>query len=243
MERIFNMATMPSRIESLRDTVASILPQADKLNIYLNDFDKVPDFLKHQKINAMLSKDYYNDLGDVGKFLFLENIPEDAWIFTVDDKFQYPGNYAAYLISKLEKYGRQIITSLHGRNFWTDRPSNSYYFDCENFYGCLQHHPEDKWVHEIGTGVMACHSSLLKKYGCNLDIYKRINMTDIYFSMWAQQHKIPMLVAGHNKGYLKIILKHDDRYSIHAMCNTNDKIHTDTINAVKWTINLPLLEK
>jgi hypothetical protein len=239
MDRIFNMATMPSRIKSLQDTVASILPQADQLNIYLNDFDTVPDFLKHPKINARLSKDVYGDLGDVGKFLFLEDIPDNAWMFTVDDKFTYPKDYAAYMISKLETYKRKIVVSLHGRIFFTDRPSNSYYFDCEWFFGCLQHWPDDKWAHEIGTGVMAVHSKLLTDFGCDLEIFKRINMTDIYFSMWAQRYKIPQLVAGHKQGYLKIILKHDDRYSIHAMNNTRDKIHTDTINAVKWEIHKP----
>ena len=97
------MASIPEREHALEDSVASILPQCDQFNIYLNNWDVVPDFLNHKKINVFRSQDELGDLGDVGKFFCCDSW-NDAYIFTVDDKLLYPRNYAKQMIGKIEQY-------------------------------------------------------------------------------------------------------------------------------------------
>jgi len=59
------MATMPSRVNSLFETVKSLLPQVTELHVYLNEFDNVPAFLSNPKIKVYRSQDEVGDLGDV----------------------------------------------------------------------------------------------------------------------------------------------------------------------------------
>ena len=57
-----SMAAVPWREETLENVVNSLLPQVDRLNIYLNDWENVPSFLEHAKINAAFT----NEIGDIG---------------------------------------------------------------------------------------------------------------------------------------------------------------------------------
>ena len=223
------MATMPPRVEALKDSIPSILPQCSRLFVYMNNFNGViPEILKHPKITIYESEKEIGDLGDVGKFYNCEEW-EPGYHFTADDKIIYPENYSEYMIATIEKYNREAVVSLHGRLFH-NRPSRSYYFDVARFYGCLQNHPEN-FVHEIGTGVLAFHTDTLRP---QLEWFPRINMTDIYFSIECQKRKVPLLVAAHSVGFVRISTRHDDNYSIHAHCNKNDKVQTDLINGFTW---------
>jgi len=232
---IFNMATMPPRVNSLRESIVRILPQCDELHIYLNNFTEVPEFLKHKKITTYISSQHIGDMGDVGKFYNSDNWHnQPAYIFTVDDKILYPPDYAAKMIATIEKYNRKAVVSAHGRIFF-DRKCTTYYFDCAVFRGCLMGFPSDEFVHELGTGAMAFHTDTIPVVDLNL--FPLTNMTDIYFSMWLQKLKIPMLNPARPNRWIGISTKHDDNYSIHNICNKNDKVQTDLINSIKWTIN------
>jgi len=224
------MATMPPRIPALEETIPYMLRLCDELHIYLNEFDHIPDFLFHEKIRLYPSQDYLGDLGDVGKFFTCGQWPQkDAYIFTVDDKLIYPSDYVDRSVEAIEEYERKAVVSFHGRNL---KPNcNSYYFDAAAFFGVLSSVPVDQWAHELGTGAMSFHSSTIKP---SLDVFKTINMTDIWFSMYLQKKKIPILIRRHRKGWVGISIRHDDDYSIHAICNKNDGYQTAVVNGFKW---------
>lgn len=233
---IFNMATIPPRIEALRETVPPILNQCDELRIYLNDYEDIPSFLIHPKIKTFNGKDHMYDLGDVGKFFTCESWRgENAYIFTVDDKIIYPWNYAEKTIDKIEKYNRRAVVGYHGRNI---RPNcRSYYFDYDEFFLVYGRVPFDKPVHELGTGAMAFHSDTVPAF--NLHIFPTINMTDIWFSMFLQKKNIPLMVLSHTKNWIRMSNKHDDSYSIHAQCNQRDEYQTEVVNSYNWKIIKP----
>jgi len=240
MEKIiFNMATMPPRVKSLEDSLPSILAQCDVLNVYLNDFDKVPKILKHKKINPVLSKNALGDLGDVGKFFFCDTWTE-GYIFTCDDKIIYPHDHVAKHIELIERAGRKAVVSSHGRLM---KPNcRSYYHDCAAFYGCTGTVVTDMFAHELGTGVMAFHHSTVD---VDLDMFPTINMTDIWFSIELQKRGIPILIRKHFKGDYGVSRKHDDDYSIHATFNKNNKdaYQTQVVNEWNWQmITCPLLQ-
>lgn len=238
--RIFNMATFPARIYSFADAVNSILPQCDRLNIYLNQYNHIPDFLNHPKINAVLSGDEMGNLGDVGKFFRCDQWTE-GYVFTVDDKFIYPPDYASLLISKVEEYDKKAVVSCHGRIL--ELPCTSYYNQCKEFFGLLGTVRKDTFAHELGTGAMCFHTDTLMGCNLSLDIFPRANMTDIYFSMFLQKHRIPILIARHSAGWTLLNTKHDESYSIHNTFNHSgkDQPQTDLVNSFDWMIHEPVL--
>jgi len=233
--RIFNMCTFPARRYSFEDAVNSILPQCDVLNVYLNNYDFIPDFLNHPKINPVLSCDESGDLGDVGKFFFYDTWKK-GYIFTVDDKFIYPRNYADFMISKVEQYKRKAVVSCHGRKLQI--PCDSYYNTWAEFYGLLGKVEKDVFTHELGTGAMCFHSETFSHLNISFDIFPRANMTDIYFSMFLQENKIPILVAQHQAGWTILNTKHDESYSIHNTFNHcgKDRLQTELVNGFDWNI-------
>lgn len=229
----FHMATMPPRIESLKDSIPSILNQCSHLYIYLNNFNGyIPRILKHRKITPFLSENHLGDLGDVGKFYLCDSW-DKGYHFTADDKIIYPSGYSYYMISKIEQYQHKCAVSLHGRNFHS-RGCNSYYFDCKNEFNCYMG-AQEQFAHEIGTGVMAFHSDTFMP---SLNWFPYINMTDILISVALQKLSIPMLIADFKRGYIKRSTRHDDSYSIHHQCNRSDKLQTKIVNSIKWKINI-----
>lgn len=86
-----HLATFPPRAGILMQTVASILPQVDRLCICLNGHDRIPDALAaDDRIEAMIPD---RDLKDAGKFAF--RTADDDMVFTIDDDIVYPPDYVS----------------------------------------------------------------------------------------------------------------------------------------------------
>ncbi len=224
------MATIPQREASLKDVVNSILPQCDLLNVYLNNWDHTPDFLLNAKIRAFRSEEEAGDLGDVGKFFAVSK--SKGYIFTVDDDFIYPPDYASRFIAHIEKYNRKAVISIHGRILAPNL--SSYYRDFYKMFAACHHVPLDAWVHEVGTGVTAWHSDLIK---VNLSMFPYSNMSDILLSMELQRSKIPMLVMNHQANWIKGAMRHNPTYGIYWTIKDNDQWVTDYVNAFNWELH------
>lgn len=229
---IYHMATIPQREAALQEVLQTIINQADEIHIYLNEWDHIPDFLKHEKILVYKSQDEWGDLGDVGKFYNCQNWTP-GYHFTVDDKILYPPNHTEKLIKAIELYNREVVVSFHGRLV---KPNcKSYYHDYDAFYGMMMPQSKDKFVHELGTGAMAFHTDTVEEF--SLNIFPHINMTDIYFSIFLQKLSIPILILAHKAGDYQLSQKHDDSYSIHNHLNKCDEFQTAVVNAFNWQLN------
>ena len=225
---IFNMATMPPRIPALEESIPRILHQCDILNVYLNEFDDIPKILIDEKIVIFRSQDCLGDIGDCGKF-YVEN--QQGYIFHVDDKLLYPPDYVQKTISFIEKYHRKAVVSWHGRDFHSDRPCHSYYYDLGKFYYYKWRQTVEHWIHELGTGVLAYHSDTCQP---ELSWFPTTNMTDIWFSVKMQELGIPMLNPPRSGNWITRSNAHDEAYSIHNFCNKNDQYQTQVINDHLW---------
>lgn len=226
------MASIPERIYALEESVASILPQCDVFNVYLNNWKDTPKFLKHPKINVFRSQTEIGDLGDVGKFYCCESW-KDAYIFTVDDKLIYPKDYATKMIATIEKYKRKAVISCHGRLI--KKNCKSYYWEPLAQFNAVGKVAQDEFVHELGTGVMAFHTDTIAP-GLTLEAFPYKNMTDILMGMEMQRRKIPMLVAAHQACWIGISNKMDHYYSIHNIMNKKDGWITEYVNAFNWEV-------
>jgi len=191
-EIIASMASVPDREDGLKTAVISLIDQVDCLNIYLNNYQSVPSFLKNSKIKIFRSQDYKN-LGDIGKFYFSENIK--GYHFTCDDDIIYPSNYVEFMLSKLKIHNGFI--SCHGAIF--KNPFYSFYKSKTTFH-FRKEIKNDISVNLIGTGVMAYDADKIK---VPLNIFKNKNMADVYIAIFAKNKNIECTVVAHKEDFLK----------------------------------------
>lgn len=187
-----SLATIPSRIPQLKNTVESLLPQVDRLNVFLNNYTTVPEFLYHDKIVLEFSD---NSLGDAGKFFWANTTT--GFCFYCDDDIIYPSDYVEKTIDKIEQYERKAVIGVHGINL-RFTPVTDFHSTTERFafHAALK---EDSLVHILGTGTLAYHSDTIN---VSVSAFERKNMADIFFALSGQKNKIPFICIAREKRWL-----------------------------------------
>jgi hypothetical protein len=229
-----SLATIPSRTHILPATIRSLLPQVDRLNVYLNGFETPPEFLlREPKISVALSGSY-GDRGDAGKFFWASKTK--GYYFACDDDLIYPEGYTAYMTRRLDAYGRQPIVTLHGSLM--NEPITSYYQD-RTTYHCLLEVEHDAFVHVPGSGVCAFHTDHVHVSASD---FKLPNMADIWLALWARANDVPSVVLAHPNRYLDYQYVEESIYR-QAM-RSGDQLHTAIINrGAPWGLPLAATER
>lgn len=223
-----SMATFPERLEAMQDVVKAILPQVDKLKVYLNGYEAVPEFLNHEKVEAILGE----DLGDAGKFY--RNEEWDGYVICIDDDLEYPPNFVDGLLHGIEKYKRQAVVSYHGRTLKATPIASYYRKSCEALYRCLSELKKDQVAHILGTGVMGYHSSTIRPA---IEDFPKPNMADIWLGLKAQREGVPMVVLRHQEGYIRHSAKVNLERTIASWHKGADEVQTSVCNSITWKLN------
>lgn len=163
---VVGIASVPWRETTCELAVRSLIKQVDKIHLYLNGYDSVPDFTTGacpyikkddlKKIVVHRSQDY-GDLGSSGKW-FGSQYYQQCRYFSCDDDILYPADYVMKMISKLERHGRCIVC-VHGANL--KRPIESYYKSLRTIRFELPLN-EDTKVEIPGTGTMLTDTSIFR---------------------------------------------------------------------------------
>jgi FkbM family methyltransferase len=191
-----SLASVPSRRESLRRTVASLLPQVDRVGVYLNGYNGVPKFLEHERIDVARSQDH-GDRGDAGKF-YWSDAGDFDYHLTCDDDLIYPQDWAKTLVAGVERHGRRAAVGTHGALL---KPgARDYHGSVKARYHCLKDVLREHPVHVLGTGVACWHSSL----DIGPRVFRHPNMADIWLAEWAQREGVPLIVLPHKAGWLRL---------------------------------------
>ena len=191
-----SMASFPPRRERMLRVVEIILPQVDQLNIYLNDYDRVPSELNNEKITVVLGKETAGDLRDNGKFYFLNEV-KTGFHFTIDDDIEYPQNYIQQMILKIEQYGRHALVGVHGVIF--DQPIERFFLR-RTVYGFQRNQIRDAFVNLIGTGTLGYHTSAIT---LRLSDFTETGMADVFIAVRAKQQGVPIICIQRPKGWLE----------------------------------------
>jgi glycosyltransferase involved in cell wall biosynthesis len=218
-----SLTTMKEREESLKDTVKSLLPQVDKLNVYLHGYNEKPQFLNHKKIEVAFSLEH-GDHGDIDKMAWVDEVK--GYHLVCDDDLIYPPDYAKSMVKAINEYDKKVIVSYHG-SVLKRLPIAKYYSD-RLVFPCLGEVKYNQRVSVIGTGTLGYHSSVgLGK----IDLKDKMpNMLDIHLSMWARQNNIPLFVLAHKEGWIRHSEKVDLNRTIYAAQVNADFIQTQIIN-------------
>lgn len=198
------LASIPEREAALAKVVACLLPQVDRLCIYLNAYRRVPKFLKRDSKITVATSQEHGDLGDAGKFFWVDG--HEGFYFTCDDDIVYCPDYVKRSVAKLEQHGLSAVIGWHGSLI--KQPFKDYYqSESRRVFSFEFDRPWDTPVHVLGTGCTAFHTSTLRVRHAD---FKRANMADVTFALLAQQQKVPLVVVEHAKGDLVAIAEAQD---------------------------------
>jgi GR25 family glycosyltransferase involved in LPS biosynthesis len=195
---IASMASVPSRVRMLRDTVESLLAQCDVVRVFLNGYPDVPEFLRHPRVEVRRSQDW-DDKGDAGKFGWIDAPDPPGYRVIVDDDMLFPPDFTERMIQTLASYGNRAIAAAHG--VLLKQPLLHYYDPASRSVQHFQNHQgEDATVHVLGTNAMMFHSACVT---LRWDDFMYRNMADIFLARFAQREGIPMISVRRPRAWVR----------------------------------------
>lgn len=188
------VASIPSRVSTLQRVVERLLPQASRVGVYLNGYDRVPKFLRRERIDVARSQDH-GDLRDNGKFFFLSHA-ETQYYASVDDDILYPDDYLDRLIGTLDKAEQPAAVGVHGAMY--PFPVIDL-FDSRYLLHFKDPSPHVMPVHLLGTGTTLIDQS---EWGLELAEFGAGGMADIWFAAAAARRNARLFVVRRGRDWL-----------------------------------------
>jgi len=231
-----SLATIPTRIQPLKEMIDSIIDQVDVVQLYLNGFEdrQVPSFVMGEsKIELRRSQDEkFGDRGDAGKFFDVQNI--EGWHMICDDDIHYPKNYVESMIQKCDEHDRKYIIGCHGGDFNKFPVLDSY--KCrEN----MSHYKKtavakDYLVHFLATNSVCFHDDTID---LDQEEFEVANMGDIWLALSCQKKQVGMVCRQKDMGWIQDCKNYDPWDSIFGHRYKKEKggnadIQTKTVNSL-----------
>lgn len=195
-----SMSTIAWRRPALEQMLPSILPQVDRLNVYLQGYDTTPDCLRHPKVTVVDGRQHpqWTNLKSTAKLFWIaQGLVAEGVHLCVDDDIVYPPAYAGYVAAKIDRYERKVAVGFHGalykehvNHIYRDRTEWHYEKMCAT----------DVPVHTIGSGTIGWHTSTLK---LTLDDLPDWDAVDYRIAIAAQKQRVPMICLTRQAGWLK----------------------------------------
>ena len=214
---VAGMATMPSRLESFELALNSILPQVDRLFLFLDRFE-APYISADPKV-VVLTSELFGDLRANGKLMGLNMAGSDAYYFCVDDDIIYPPDYVQRNLQFLKQHDDKVVCSVHASRIQAD--FSNYLTDRAILH---RSHPlaQSTRVDVAGTCTAAFHTGILE---FDVRQWETTNMVDLNFALECKKRNIPILSMPRNEGWIKCIAEHQPD-SIFAALKKDDSVQT-----------------
>jgi len=198
-----SLATMPSRLPSLERVVRDVLAHVNRLNVYLNGFERVPAFLVHPKIRFERSQEH-GDRRDNGKFFWAAGVRR-GYCFVIDDDLVYPSDFVARSIATIERYGRRAVVGVHGCVL--AEPMERF------FLGRRVAHvaaalPRDTLVNYVATNAAGWHTDTFTgpdRVQSGEFYVGEPGMADVWLALACRSRAIPVVALAREEGWLKTI--------------------------------------
>lgn len=201
---IANMASFPGRKNILPIILERILPQVDLINLCLNNYEKIPSFLKHDKINTYIPKQDYRD---VGKFI-ISDFDSDDDIFYLDDDIIYPKDYVDTLCAARTQYSSlQPVVGLHGviyPDVYDGTVGNRVVFA---FRKALNN---PRVVNQLGTGTVHCKGYQAPSLNFMAGSERYV---DVRFAKYAMYNQWPMICISRKDLWMDEIQQEESIFS------------------------------
>lgn len=200
---VASIASLSSRKELLKRTVASLRPQVDALCVYLNGYEEVPSFLHHPKVLYAILSSEAGWRGDEAKFWFFDQrefcapprwTPDDIAL-TCDDDIVYPGDYVARMVAALGRHPGALV-AVHGSIItepFTD------YASSRMVARTIAPLTADARMHVAGTGTAAFRIGTLPIV---LRDVAWSHAVDLHVAALCQRHSIPIWAVARRAHWL-----------------------------------------
>jgi len=181
------MATISSRLPTLKAVIDSIAPQLSVLYVYLNDHKKIPSFFDElENVVPILGKSRYGDLNANGKMMFLEQ-EHSGIAFTLDDDIIYPENYVSSFLSAFENFDNRAVLTVHGSVI---PDMASWYYERSCVYPMREALEKRMPVNLVGSGTCAFP---IDRLALNAENFKNLVFVDLHISLAALKAGIPLV--------------------------------------------------
>lgn len=221
-----SVASIPSRHRALCTVVERVLPQVSRLFVYLNNYERIPDFLQHPHIVVNTSQEH-GDLGDTGKLFGVDQTA--GYRLLLDDDLLYPEDYVRRMLEKIEDYERRVCVGVHG--VILRPPVNDYHRDRDTIHYREQLNT-DRPVHLLGTGTLAYHTDTIRFTSRDCEVP---NMADIWTAVKAQRSQVGMICVARNGNWLRSNPAVNHRESIFERHHPGNGAHLEAIRRVgQW---------
>ena len=239
-----SLASVAGREAMVVDAVHSLYPFVDKVRVYLNGYDAVPEGLKLPRVEIARSQDHGDD-GDAGKFFWVENKEFDLNLICDDDMI-FPPDFADKMVAALERHDNKAIIGVHG--ILLKQPTPAYYHEkFRQVRRYIHGNGRDYQVHVLGTGAILYDARMLKLRWRD---FQYRNMADIWLMEQAQKQGIPSICVERPRNWIiqnKVAGNLPTIYSAsHGKTGTGFDTGTVQTAVVKdnWPVTLqPLVEK
>lgn len=191
------IATIPSRVNSLKRVLDSLTGQVDLMHVVLNGYDFLPDFLLKYK-NIIYRIEDNEKVGDGMKFYLSEAV--NGFHVSVDDDLCVRDGLIKEMVSKCNDY--HAIVTLHGKRYDGERPIKSYRSSFTKNIHCLKDYTTDTEVHVGGTGIMVFNTDEFKLSVSN---FEHKNMADVIVAREAHKQGIKIMALAHTVNDLTYI--------------------------------------
>jgi hypothetical protein len=193
------MSTIRSRAHTLSTALESILPQVDRLYLFLDKHDDVPKTLPADPKLIPLLPAQYGPFGGNGKFAGLELLTEPALYFCFDDDIHYPPIYVKWMTLALRRHHFRALVGVHGMVF---RPPHESYLRDRRTLHFQMARSLDCFVDELGSGTLAFHTDAIK---LRPRTWQHHDMSDLMVAIEAVEQRIPRIAVRRPEKFLRAI--------------------------------------
>ncbi|MGK7871394.1 glycosyltransferase family 25 protein [Falsiroseomonas sp. E2-1-a20] len=175
------------RVAQLHDAVSSLLPQCDRIRVFLDGDGEVPPILSHPRVEIRRSSDF-DVLGPLGRFSWHNELDAPGYRLALDDRLIYPADFAAEMVAGCRRSNDQAFVGLAGALLrQPQRPGAhpaSWWLAAENGLAA------DRGMHLLSTGTLCWHSAH-RPFGRGE--LKHRGSLDVQLALLAQRQAIPMV--------------------------------------------------
>lgn len=207
-----SMASHPPRRVGMLKRVNELLPQCDRLRLYLNNYPD--DILSELPVNFKLEIIFagpgrkHRDMGSQGKFFGVgcgsDGKPDDSYWLTCDDDIFYPPDYVQYMIEGCQKYQNKCIVTIHGGIYSglnIGRLNHLPVRESRVIHRYDRSRSEDMPVHTAGCGIFCCHpKSIGLDDSCITGELHSGDDEDM--AVWAQKNEVPIIRLAGKHGWV-----------------------------------------
>jgi hypothetical protein len=192
LPRIGGLASIPSRADDIAVVLSRIVPQVERLYLFLHGYTEVPAAARHPRVVPILAPPD-TPYRASGKFYGLKQQTMPCLYFCFDDDILYPDDYVQRMTAGILRYGGKALVGIHGTDY--PGPGTRYTRDRRGFH-FRRRLSFDRLVDELGCGTLAFASTLIDvdprrwPYG---------DMDDLMLAIEAQRQGIPRIAISRRR--------------------------------------------